>query len=111
MTDAVSRRLVLPTELLHNIITLCVVWHIDDLIAGPLALPFIATSLDGTRTNVSLEVLRTEIGRVEAEDAGAGSGDYVVALLRASYQLRETTLKVLSGVLGIRVKERGRLRG
>ena len=108
MAEIPRRRL--PTELLNNIITLYVVWHIDDLVAGPLALPFIPTSVDGTDTDIAVEVLRAEIRMIEAADPALDAHDPVMALLHASYQLRETTLKVLSDVFGIKVTERGRIR-
>lgn len=107
----------LPVELLYAIVSLVVVKYLDDLIAGPLALPPVDISendavvrallaLDSQITlSATLDTAIQAIGEEEkiclSADAELEKNNPLIPLLRASTQVRATTLQVISDVLGI----------
>lgn len=92
-------------EILYSICLQVLIRYIDDLITGPLALqPPTETSIDLTKVRLEddeLAVLRSEI---EQNDVSLSSVNPAVALLRSSFQLRATTLLVLSRLLDIKLE-------
>lgn len=114
----------LPAELLHTIISHVAVDYIDDLIVGPLALPFVDLSemrdvvqavqaLGGQEPSAALAGAvnqaigggRKEITR--SRDAALEMENPLIRLLRTCVLIRTTTLQVLSELLGIELLKEG----
>ena len=91
----------LPQELVYEIVATCVLCHLDDLIAGPLALPFLDTRNDEGLIQDGPEFLRTRLTQILMDDRALAATNPVISLLRASFQLRDTTLEILASALGI----------
>lgn len=112
----------LPAELLYIVVSHVVINYLDDVIAGPLALP-----------SPSLQIIERDMARFKAApgpngEVAAAGGDPdaegvdtfeldsdeslekdnpIIALLQTGVQLRATALEVLSKLLGIRLSKEG----
>ncbi|KAI0701197.1 hypothetical protein BC835DRAFT_1303793 [Cytidiella melzeri] len=131
-TSHVSQREAqLPVELLHIIVSHVVSEYLDDLIAGPLALPaanidlMTAEQAGGDHADVVVQVLPPVLpppaNGTAAGTAGPGwpatislradpdleKGNPLISLLRTGAKIRATTLKVLSDVLDIELVDDG----
>lgn len=104
----------LPGELLYIVVSYVVAKYLDDLIAGPLALPSMAfatiqsemTRIQGaTRAGLNVEV--SEPFDFHSDETLERSNP-VIPLLRTGVQLRATTLRVLSELLSVKLS-RGRI--
>ena len=94
----------LPTELLRRIVILVLVQYLDDLIAGPHRFPILTVyNLDDSK---DFDGWTPEVEEAELSDMALDLPNPVIALLSTSYQIRDVTLRSVSDILGISVKER-----
>ena len=99
----------LPGELLYIVVSYVVMEYLDDLIAGPLALPppdFAFIQSEMTRihgaTRAGLDVEVTEPFDFHSDKIHERSNP-VIALLQTGVQLRATTLDVLSELVCVKL--------
>ena len=90
---------VVPVELLHKIVVFKILKYLDDVIAGPLSIPPMGVVTYGQSPDIP--ALREALNEFQRTDTALDAPNPVTALLAASYQLRDITMKALSTILGI----------